>query len=259
MSAPSVLLVEQHDGIGEIRLNRPEVLNALNAELWQGLSDALRAMAGDGRVRAVVLSGAGRGFCSGADIRDGLRTGTPDTVPPMTGWMTVTRAVVDQIAHMPQPVIAAVHGPAVGAGVALAAACDIRLVGPAATFSAMFTRIGLSAGDVGLSWYLPRLVGPNLAAELVYTGRTMESDEAVRVGMAIAADDARAAALAMASRVAANSAFGVQASKELLRASLAAGGQAQHLEHESRVQVLCSQAPDHVRIRNERLGTESMA
>lgn len=253
------LLRERIDGVAVLTLNRPEVLNALDSDLWAALGAALQDVGADDSVRAVVLAGAGRGFCSGADIRRGLPTGTPESVPVISRWMESTRSVVDLLASIPQPVVAAVHGAAVGAGVALAAACDLRVVGPEASFTAMFTRIGLSGGDVGLTWYLPRLVGPHLAADLILTGRRMEADEAVRSGFGSSAVDARVGAIDTARMIADNSAFGVRASKELLRASLAAGGQSQHLEHESRVQVLCSQAPDHVRIRNQRLGSPADA
>ncbi len=160
-----------------ITLNRPDVLNALSLELLGELRDALGEAADDKSVRAVLLTGAGRGFCAGADLSTtGPGSDTKDLIE------TYYNPVARSLATMPKPVVAAVNGVAAGAGMSLALACDMRLLSANASFAVGFTRIGLVM-DASASYFLPRLVGRGRAFELAYSGRRVGAEEALRLGL----------------------------------------------------------------------------
>jgi enoyl-CoA hydratase len=237
---------------GEVRvltLNRPDRLNALTQELIDELILALRAADADQSCRAVVLTGAGRGFCGGFDLRsdaaDELATGTAAPVRErllgQSGWSSLPGL----IRAIRPVVIAAVNGPAAGGGLALALAADLRVASPAASFIVANVRIGLSAGEMGIAYALPRLVGMGRAAELMYTGRTLRADEALAWGLVneIAAD-ALSAARELAARVMANSPFGIEMTKEILRLSVDAPSFDAVVAVENRTQVLASFTQD---------------
>ncbi|HEY5978996.1 MAG TPA: enoyl-CoA hydratase-related protein [Microlunatus sp.] len=181
-SAP--VLVERFGGVGLVRLNRPEALNALDVAAKTALLAALEDLAADPGVRCVVLTGTGRAFCVGQDLRehaaqlegagpDGVLTTVPEHYNP----------IATLVHTMPKPVIAAVNGIAAGAGASLAFLADLRLVTASAGFNLAFAQIGLSC-DTGCSWTLPRLVGPTTALRLLYTGGTITADESLRLGIA---------------------------------------------------------------------------
>lgn len=171
------LALEREDGALGIRLNRPEVLNALSLELLSELREALTQAAADPEVRAVLLSGAGRGFCAGADLAS---TGVDAAIGELIeGYYN---PVVRMIVAMPKPVVAAVNGVAAGAGLSLALACDLRLLSPKATFVVGFSGIGLAL-DASSSYFLPRLLGRARALELAYTNRRVGAEEALALGL----------------------------------------------------------------------------
>lgn len=180
-SAP-VLLEVRHENIATLLLNRPDKLNALNAELSTALNAALERIAQDDSVRVVVLSGAGRAFCSGGDLgaigRGQQRNETADLEPILRAGMQM----VVKMRTMRQPVIAAVNGPAAGAGMNVALAADIRIAADVATFGQNFSRVGLFP-DYGGIYLLPELVGPSVAAELFYTGEMIDAPAALRLGI----------------------------------------------------------------------------
>jgi len=186
---PSVLRSDDGDrGITTITLNRPNQLNSLNSDLLSSLSDMLEAISNDDSVRVVILTGAGRAFCSGADTSE--MAGGPGTGPHKPGpggtealrrGFRLARKVILGIYEMEKPVIAAVNGPAVGAGFDLACACDIRVASQNARFMAAYVHVGLFPGYGG-TWLYPRLVGSAKAAELMYTGNYLEIGEAERLG-----------------------------------------------------------------------------
>jgi 2-(1,2-epoxy-1,2-dihydrophenyl)acetyl-CoA isomerase len=172
------VVVRIHDGVGLIQLNRPEKMNAIGALTRKQLGDAIKQVERDEAVRVVVLTGAGRAFCSGADVTemsaDAVRTGNVlrDEYMPM----------LTRLRTMPKPVIAAMNGPAVGIGASYALACDIRIATPEAYILEAFVNIGL-APDGGVSWLLPRLAGTGIAYEMFFTGKPLQAADAYRLGV----------------------------------------------------------------------------
>ena len=208
------------DGVHTITLNRPERLNAVNPVLANELPTAIAEAASDDAVRAVVITGAGRGFCAGLDLAD---RGDPSAAPRterLDPYYWVGKWV-KAITECEKPVIAAINGAAAGAGFGLALACDLRLVSAGAKCTAGYVRRGLSP-DAGVTWFLPRLIGHARAMDIVLTGRDILADEAERIGLATAvfADDAFAASVgAYAARVAAGPPVAMALTKRLMLAS----------------------------------------
>ena len=205
------LQVDQPDeGVTRITLDRPECLNAMNATLIAELHEALAGIAIDRDCRVVVLTGAGRGFCAGIDLAgygDAPRSAELDRVGATFAIQTHIAALVPRLRSLPQPVIAAVNGPAAGGGLALALASDIRIASRTARFNVAFVRLGLSGCDIGVSWLLPRLIGASRAWELMLTGRIIEAEEADRIGLVLRVvpdDELQGAALETAGLIAAN-------------------------------------------------------
>ena len=180
--AGPVVLEEKHDSVTVLVMNRPDRLNALNNELATALSDALERIARDESVRVVVVTGAGRAFCSGGDLAllgKGRATGaTKELEPLLRSGMQAALTM----RTMPQPVIAAVNGAAAGAGMNIALAADIRIAAEEATFGQNFAKVGLFP-DFGGTYFLPQLVGPAKAAELFYTGDMIDAKTALRLGI----------------------------------------------------------------------------
>jgi enoyl-CoA hydratase/carnithine racemase len=177
---------EPRAGVVQLTLARPDKLNALTAPLVAELHDALQSVAGDQACRAVVLTGAGRGFCAGLDLAGfGVVTGTEQAGPVQRSWAVqrTIAALVQEIRRLPQPVVAAVNGPAAGGGLALVCASDIRIAATTAVFATSFIRIGVTGCDIGTSWLLPRLVGAARAHELMLTSRRFDAAEALRIGL----------------------------------------------------------------------------
>jgi len=182
-------LVQRTDprpGVVQLTLSRPDTLNALTAPLVAELHGHLRDLAADQACRVVVLTGAGRGFCAGLDLAGfGVVAGTEEAGPVQRSWAVqrTIAALVQEIRRLPQPVIAAVNGPAAGGGLALVCASDIRIASSTAVFSTSFIRIGVTGCDIGTSWLLPRLVGAARAHELMLTSRRFDAAEALRIGL----------------------------------------------------------------------------
>jgi 2-(1,2-epoxy-1,2-dihydrophenyl)acetyl-CoA isomerase len=178
------VLLEVADGVATITFNRPDAMNSLDVATKVALLDAVRSVARDAAVRCVVLTGTGRAFCVGQDLKEHiglLRSGDRDSL-----FHTVERhynPIVETLATMPKPVIAGVNGVAAGAGASLAFACDLRVVADTAGFNLAFAGVALSC-DTGSSWTLQRLVGRAKALELLYLPRTVGADEALSLGMA---------------------------------------------------------------------------
>jgi enoyl-CoA hydratase len=243
--AASGTLSEQrpHPGVVVLQLNRPERLNAINDALLDALSSAFAGLAADSSVNTVVLTGAGRGFCSGIDLRDfGPRI--PAANAPAIERLRFQEAMAalpEAIRGLPQPVIAAVNGPCVGAGLALSLAADIRICSTAATFGNAAILLGLSGAEMGISYFLPRIVGASVAADWMLTGRTVSAQEADRRGLVsevTAPADLSDRALEIATRIAEFTPLGVQLTKRALQVNADATGLAAALELENRNQVL---------------------
>jgi enoyl-CoA hydratase len=235
------------DGVGVVKFNRPERLNAVTAQSFVDLETTLRRFGEDSNCGAVVIGGEGAAFCAGMDMADS-RPKQNDDDPVRLAYTGMRRTVAAVLAmrDIPQPVIAAVQGAAVGAGFALATASDIRVCAPDVKFIAPFLKLGVSIGDLGLSWMLPRLIGAGAAAEILYTGRTVGAEESRQLGLAQhVVDEPLAKAIEVAAKIATRPRLGVQMSKELLNASIGAGGLREHLELELRSQVIGLVSGDH--------------
>jgi enoyl-CoA hydratase len=241
---PSVISEEIEPGITLLTLNRPARLNAMTAELVGELHDALGVLDGDRSCRVVVLTGAGRGFCAGLDLHGyGRPRGPVETGRAESGLATQKEiaALVPRLRSLPQPVIAAVNGPAAGGGLALALASDVRLAAASARFNVAFVRLGLSGCDIGVSWLLPRLLGASRAWELMLTGRIIDAVEADRIGLVLkTVPDERLLeeALVTARLIAANSTWGVRMTKEVMWSQLEVGSLQAGIDLENRTQIL---------------------
>jgi enoyl-CoA hydratase len=232
-------------GVTVVTLDDPERYNALSATMVSELKATFADIREDRATRAVVLTGAGRGFCAGANLAgdDELPARARDRGPVgLVQMMQEHLAELMLVLHeLPQPVIAAVHGAAVGGGLALALAADLRVASDDAFFASQFIRVGLSSCDVGTSYFLPRIVGATRAAELMLTGRRFTAAEADRMGMLnrlVARDELLVAANELAAAVIDNSEYGVYMTKVGLWANLDASSLRAAIELENRTQVL---------------------
>lgn len=242
----NAVLVEREGAVTTVTLNNPDRHNSLTAEVHAGMIEAFESLLRDRECRAVILTGAGASFCSGMDLKSPI--GGDDEAGAIQRRLERMRAgtrLVQLMRDIPQPVIAAIKGHAVGAGFAFAAASDLRIAAPDARFNAVFVRIGMTPGDLGLSWLLPRLIGYTATAEIFYTGGILEADRAEKLGfLNKIVDDPLAEARALATEIAENAPFGVRMAKELLNASIG-GGFREHMEIEMRSQVLGLMTQDH--------------
>jgi enoyl-CoA hydratase len=251
------LLVERpHAGVVVLRLNRPKQLNAINQTMRDELMHAFTSLGADAAVNAIVLTGAGRGFCSGIDMRNfGPKPLQPsDPAIDRLRFQEAMAALPQAIWNMPQPVIAAVNGPCVGAGLALCLAADIRICSTAATFGNAAILLGLSGAEMGMSYHLPRIVGTSVAADWMLTGRAVPAAEADRRGLVselVEPDRLAARAIEIASAIAELSPLGVELTKRALQVNTDASGFAAAMELENRNQVL-SHATDDAAVRRQK-------
>ena len=241
------VLVDVADGVATVTLNRPDAMNSLDVATKELLRDTVTRVAEDDTVRAVVLTGTGRAFCVGQDLKEHieiLRSASSDAL-----FRTVDEhynPIVTALATMPKPVVAAVNGIAAGAGASLAMACDLRILADTAGYNLAFAGVALSC-DTGASYHLPRLVGPDKAMELLYFPRTVDAQEALELGLAtrvVAADELAATARELGSRLAA----GPTVAFASMRAAVAHAAQhtfAEALEFESRMMTRTGATDDH--------------
>lgn len=239
------------EGIVQLTLNRPSSLNSMTAELVESLHQHLREVAVDPAARVVILTGAGRGFCAGLDLRGyGTAPHTAHLGRTQAGFAVQQHiaSLIPALRALPQPVIAAVNGAAAGGGFALVLGSDIRLAARSAKFNAAFIRIGLSACDIGTSWLLPRLVGAARAQELMLTGRVFDAAEAYRIGLVVdLLDDADLldAALTKAHEIMLNAPFGVALTKQGMWSALEIPALQNAIDLENRQQIMASATADH--------------
>lgn len=240
----TMLWEKREPGIVILTLNRPERHNALTPEWIAEMHGALDRLEADASVRAVILTGAGRSFCSGFDLNlEGDSTFDADTAKPRASLEAMNRltSIVSRMCRLPQPVIAAIDGPAVGAGVALALAADIRIASMVASFQIMMTRIGLSAAECGISWLLPRMVGLSRAIEPMLTGRRFDAVEAERMGLLsrlVSSEELLPAAVETARLIGANAQFAIAMTKAAVRYNLETPGLEAAIAWENRSQVM---------------------
>jgi 2-(1,2-epoxy-1,2-dihydrophenyl)acetyl-CoA isomerase len=244
--AAQVLLVERSEGVATLTLNRPESMNSLSLALKEALLDATRDVAADPAVRAVVLTGTGRGFCVGQDLREHvtlLESGDPSPLSTVTEHYN---PLVLTLAQMPKPVIAAVNGMAAGAGAGLAFACDFRIAANTAGFLIAFANVGLTL-DSGVSWTLPRLVGQARAVALSLLAEPIPAEAALEMGLVNAVVEPEHV-LPSAQELAARLAAGPTAAYAAIKESIAYGADsdlAAALAKEGELQVRMGQTEDH--------------
>jgi enoyl-CoA hydratase len=240
----TVVTERREGGVTVVTMNRPDRLNALNPEMIADLHDAFAEVEADRDCRVAILTGAGRGFCAGADLKS-----APDDVTPTDGGRVgfvyriqenLSRLIL-RMHDLPQPIVAAVNGVAVGGGLALALASDVRVAAETARFGAVFIKVGLTGCDVGVSYFLPRVVGAGRARELMLTGRIFDTAEADRIGLVtrvVPEGGAVGAAGEIAREIIAHSEFGVRFTKTGLNTNIDAPSLRHAIELENRQQVL---------------------
>jgi len=231
------------DGITLVTLNRPERMNAMAFDVMIPFREALEQISLDNDTRVVVVTGAGDAFCAGADLED------PGMVPNIDGLTMTTIAhralellddVIIAIRRMHQPVIAAVNGPAIGGGLCLALACDIRIASERAFFRAAGINNGLTASELGLSYLLPRAIGSSRAFDIMLSGRDVDAEEASRIGLVsnvYAREHLLEKCYALAERIMGFSRIGIELTKRMLWSSFEAGSLAAHMDHEGTAQL----------------------
>ena len=243
---PHLELAYPRPDIAVLTLNRPEKLNALSYELVEDLHSTLAQINNNNDCRVVVLTGAGRGFCSGLDLTDA----NPDkagegTEFPRSGmrWQERIADLTARIHRLRQPVIAAVNGVAYGGGMGVALACDIRIASESARFCTQFIKLGLGGCDIGVSYTLPRIIGAGPAFDLILTARAVDAPEALRLGLVsrVSTDEAVIFdAMAIAETLCGYGKFGVESTKQVLWANLEASSLETALHLENRSQILAS-------------------
>ncbi len=236
---------ESRDSIGILTLNRPERLNALSLGLLEDLGQFFVRMKQDLATRVIIMRGAGRAFCTGADLKEASERALDESFSAPQARYRAQQMFGDIVAQMrdiPQPLIAAIRGPASGGGFSIAMACDARIAGESARFNAAFIRIGISAGDMGASYFLPRLVGLSRAAEILYTGRMVDAATAERIGLVsrvVPDERVDEEAMELAREIVRNSPLGIRMTKELLNQNIDAPSLATAIHLENRTQTLC--------------------
>ncbi len=239
-----VLVDEPAPYVRRAQLNRPDRLNAITAELCEALRAELRSISAQRDCRAVILTGAGRGFCAGLDLGGyGAAPGNDgsDEARDRLGNQQHMSGLILELRRVPQPVIAAVNGPAAGFGLALALACDIRYASRSAVFRAAFINIGVSNCDMGTSWLLPRLIGASRAHELMLTGRRVDAEEALAIGLvADVVDDGELTdrALEAAGHISELAPWGVRLTKQGMWTALELPSEQAAVEFEDRQQIM---------------------
>ncbi|MEH6636762.1 MAG: enoyl-CoA hydratase/isomerase family protein [Halioglobus sp.] len=242
-----VVLEKIGENILEITLNRPEVMNAISPEMIEGIIDACKQAEHDRDVRAVILTGAGRGFCAGADLSTKSGPGTVVGTEGMSqlGFIYKYQERIAQAAlaihECDKPVIAAINGAAVGGGLAFALACDLRIAATDATLGSVFIKTGLSSCDIGVSYFLPRLIAPTKAMDLMLTGRIFAAEEADELGLLNALVEPkllREKAVEYATAIVSNSEYGVWMTKKGFWSNMNAPSLRHAMEIENRTQIL---------------------
>jgi enoyl-CoA hydratase/carnithine racemase len=242
--APPLLVDEPAPHVRRLTLNRPEQLNAMTAELCEALHGELRRTALERSCRAVVVTGAGRGFCAGLDLHGyGAAPGNDggDEARDRLANQQHMSTLILQLRALPQPVIAAVNGPAAGFGLALALGSDIRFASREAVFRVAFLNIGVSNCDMGTSWLLPRLIGASRSHELMLTGRRVDAEEALRIGLVAEVLDGpqlMERALDSATQIASLAPWGVRLTKRGMWAALEIPSEQAAVEFEDRQQIM---------------------
>lgn len=241
------IAVEQREAVAYLTLNRPESLNAINTQMVTELRDYFGGLAEDAQTRIVVMRGAGRAFCAGLDIKASHEGEISSPFGAGMGFQGYLAEVYIRMRRAPQPIISLIQGPACGGGFAFALASDIRVAADNARMNAAFIRIGLSACDMGASYFLPRLVGTSIASELMLTGRFIDAERSLATGLVskvVPLAQLPNAADEYLSEMLSTSPMGLRLTKEGLNVSIDAAGLEAAMAIENRNQVLCSHSND---------------
>lgn len=234
---------EQKGAVGIITLDRPKCLNAINFAMRDELTECLHARATDLDTRVLLLTGAGRAFSAGLDLKEpAIAGGDPMTPKRAYEAQRTYSQMILEMRRIPQPIVGAIHGPAIGAGFSIAMACDIRLASPVATFQAAYINLGFGGADMGSSWLLPRAVGAGNAARYLLSGDVLPADEALRIGFVQALVDQESLleeAGDLAKKLAGKSPLGLRLTKEALDAAVGGLSLEQTIQLEDRNQAMC--------------------
>lgn len=233
-------------GVATLTLDRPERLNALTFAVYAELTAVFEALDDEPGVRAVVLTGSGRAFCSGGDVEDIIGALFEHDYQGLHDFTRTTGNLVLSILHCRRPVVAALNGLAAGAGAVIAAACDFRVAAESAKIGFLFVKVGLSGADMGASWLLPRLVGHGRATEILMLGDFVEAAEAQRIGLyqrVVPAESVLAEATALAERLARGPSFGLEVTKRMLLREAAMDVESA-MAAETEIQAACMLHPD---------------
>jgi enoyl-CoA hydratase/carnithine racemase len=248
MKQPTSFLYEQDEkGIATITLNRPDRLNALTFEVYRELTDTFAALRDERDVRVVVITGAGRAFCSGGDVHDIIGELFSRDMEGMLEFTRMTCELIRNMRALPKPVIASLNGTTAGAGACIALASDLRIASEDARIAFLFVKVGLAGTDMLASYLLPRVVGLAKATEMLYTGDFVTATEAERIGLynrVVPAAELRNATMAFAEKLARGPAFALGKTKEMLNRELHMDVEAA-LECEAQAQAICMQHPDY--------------
>jgi enoyl-CoA hydratase/carnithine racemase len=246
MISPKSFLYDQRDGIATITLNRPERLNAITFEGYHELKDFLAKLRDVKVVRVVVITGAGRAFCSGGDVRDIIGELQGQDAEGLLKFTRLTCELIHNMRALPKPIIASLNGTTAGAGACIALASDIRIAADEAKIAFIFVKVGLAGTDMGATYLLPRVVGLAKATELLMTGDFVEAAEAERIGLynrVVPRDQLETATREFAEKLARGPALGLAKTKEMLNREMHMGFESA-LEAEAVAQALCMQTPD---------------
>jgi enoyl-CoA hydratase/carnithine racemase len=244
--APKTFELAIERGVALVTLNRPERLNALTFEVYGELRETFRSLEHAREVRAVVLTGKGRGFCSGGDVEGIIAELFAKDARGLLEFTRVTGALVQSIAELRRPVIAAINGVCVGAGAVIAAACDLRIAAASARFGYIFPKVGLCGADMGSAFLLPRIVGRGRAAELLYFGKIIGAEQAERIGLVntiVPDDEVLSESMRWAAELAEGPAFAHSMTKQMLESEYAMP-LAAAIEAEAQAQAICMAHPD---------------
>jgi enoyl-CoA hydratase/carnithine racemase len=247
MIQPKSFALELAQGVVTITLDRPKRLNALTFEIYRELADTFEQLSGEADVRAIVITGRGRGFCSGGDQDDIIHHLLGKTTPELVAFTRATGRLIQAMRECRRPIVGAINGIAVGAGAVIACACDFRIAAAQAKFGFIFPKVGLCGADMGATYLLPRIVGLGHASELLFFGEVIDAEHAARIGLVnrVVADGEEAVRLAheWANRLASGPAFAHSMTKQMIESEheMALGAA---IEAEAQAQALCMQHPD---------------
>ena len=241
-----LLDIDAETSVARITLNRPERLNALTFEVYDELRNTFRALDTEPEVRAIVITGAGRGFCTGGDVEDIIGALFERDFEGLLDFTRMTCDLILAIRQCRQPVVGALNGTVAGAGAVIATACDVRIAAESARIAYLFTRVGLSGADMGAAWLLPRIVGLGRATELLMSGAFIDAGEAHRIGLynrVVPDGEVVAAATAFAVELARGPSLALHVTKEALNRE-AHMEMEDALEAEARAQAMCMLNPN---------------